>query len=250
MTKAPQKIMVMALALMAMACSAPRPVVLLIGQSNAGGGNTATPTTIPEYGQIFDLETKSWVAYRPGVSDQYSGGTFGPELGIKAAMDGVSVIKVAVGDTAFERREGVDRPIWDPKVRGELFDRVVSAIEESSLIWRSEVIAVVWVHGEADSLSKDAAGRYQANQAAFFEAITDVVGNVPWYVSKPRRGSVIDRPGIDTVRAAIDANAEEFGYRTFDLESYTSTDLTHLDDMGCIQFGLDVGKTIEKEAGQ
>lgn len=222
------------------ACAQPRQAILVIGQSNAGGGGSGATPMIPTPGEIFDLVSLSWIAYKPGISAQYNGGTFGPEWGIKRVLSGIDIIKVAVGNTAIAERPGINRPRWDPSVRDELFDLIASAIEAAN----AQIVAVVWIQGEADALRMETAQVYQGNQARLVEAVGDLVGPVPWVVGLPRHSTAPVRPGIDIVRAAITANAQRFGHTVVDLDGYPSSDSTHLTDEGFQRLGHDIGRLL------
>lgn len=236
---------VLGLSLLRCADAAPDPlrVFILAGQSNMAGERSnrsqLPPEQLPiqETALIFDGE--QWGRVAPPADDETG---FGPELSFanqltRRRAGPIGVIKVAAGGSSLAAD-------WEPRT-GRLYAQLLERVKAARRSRPIEIVAMVWMQGEADAREADTAAAYAENLRA-------LIGRV-------RRD--LDSPRLIFLAGRVNPPVERFPYvaevrraqETVELENYSWVDCdslskhpdgVHYDTGGTVALGVAFAEAI------
>ena len=183
-----------------------------------------------------------WVTMQPQVG-YFADGHFGPEVTFsrKLALAGhnTAVFKYTKGATSIFQH-------WGGPGEGGIYDNMISDLNTAISILENEghtvnVLGLVWIQGESDSNSQDAA-------SAYFDNLNDIINDF--------RNNVIENPelpvilGVDEqffdlenrhqpeiLNAHQDTALNDENIRFTSMYGYPKADVTHLTPAGLIEHG-------------
>ena len=180
-------------------------LVLMAGQSNMRGYKVAPgPLQVAAAEALGDavhiLCGDSWQPLRHGAGYQHRG--FGPEMGFAAewiARTGrpLAIVKVAQNATWLERQ-------WHPSRPDALFRMLVDRARLAMASHQVRLAGLLWMQGEADALTPEAAGAYDANFTALVDRLRLELGapDLPVMAGLPNPDPA-EFPHLDQVRTAL-----------------------------------------------
>lgn len=150
------------------------PVFLCAGQSNMAGMRTdVAELSDPQLRlaqENFAFSQGEWHRLMPGSAQNPGAKWFGPEISFAVAMQQmlghpVGIIKFSVGGSSLAVR-------WNPQNtdRNSFYYKLKELVAEARKQKDFEVVGVLWMQGEADSLQEESAEAYERNFSTLIQA--------------------------------------------------------------------------------
>ena len=186
----------------ALAKERPLKVFILAGQSNMVGA-AANVSDLPEdlkgdQKMALFFDGIKWVALAPGKTETRG---FGPEISFSRKLsmeinEPIGIIKHSVAGTNLSQH-------WSPANPKSLYKELLKKVIAAQQTRKAEMVGMIWMQGENDSLDKNMAEAYSKNLADFIQASRkDFKSPVMFFVAG-RVNPPKDRfPYVDIVRKA------------------------------------------------
>lgn len=213
-------------AVVGLQANAPRPLIVLAGQSNAVGptADAAKLSSLPQ-GKLWWSDgvtnTNSWneIGPQPGG---FEAGHFGPEIGIAGDIDNASIFKFAAGATSLAKD-------WTPDNSGGLLSSMLESLQAAMAEDpKLSPYCFVFVQGESDAETDEFSASYDHRLRTLIAKVRGLLDpQIPIVLSVDELHPwVVSRPQVVAVQKAI-AGADPFiEFVSFsDLEK---ADTTHL----------------------
>jgi hypothetical protein len=152
----------------AMAKERPLKVFILAGQSNMVGAG-ANVSDLPEdlkgeQKMALFFDGKKWIMLAPGKTEKRG---FGPEISFSRKLSAeikepIGIVKYSVAGTNLAQH-------WSPANPKSLYAELLKKVSAAQQTRKTEMIGMIWMQGESDSLDKNMAEAYSKNLADFIQ---------------------------------------------------------------------------------